>query len=490
VSATALLVRKEVRAVGTLWLTVVGGILAGLLPWAQRDLRELGPVFYVFGTLVLGASIVGHEYRYGTMAQLLTHPIARARIFAVKMAVLVAVLATVAGASAVAVFSRFRWDATDREGLIALFALPLAYGLVVAPWLTLKTRNTLAGALFSGALAALLLLGGNWAGWLLFESDGEIDAFKMRVLWSGSAVLCAAAAVALWRAVASLQVSDGGRVDVTIPALFGLGSAVKPRRRHPLLMLAVKDLRLQQLAFVATGLYVLLCLTLWARRASLPQFDDALTAATLIHGLVLAGLMGAFTCAEERVLGTREWQLLQPASARVQFAVKVTVTAALALMLAVGVPALLASLLGTPIRGGPGLYSSIVGFAVLLSGSIYLSSLASSAVAAFFACIPGLMLSVWFMQSVVGRAVYAILMRLHDPAIAQHRVYRPFPRVEAGAVTLIVAALLLLVLHYAFENYRAGDRSPRRAAIQVAVFAAAFAAVCMAAAVAGRVLFV
>ena len=68
-SATALLVRKEMRALGGLWLAIVAGILAGELP--RHDLRGNEVVFYAFGALALGAASMGHEYRYGTMAQLL-----------------------------------------------------------------------------------------------------------------------------------------------------------------------------------------------------------------------------------------------------------------------------------------------------------------------------------------------------------------------------------------------------------------------------------
>jgi ABC-type transport system involved in multi-copper enzyme maturation permease subunit len=484
VNATAALVRKEARALAGVWLATVAGMLAGLLPLRQNDLRELGPLFYVFGTLALGASVVGHEYRYGTLAQMMAQPLARARVLAVKVSVLAVLLAAVAGVAEVAVFGRFRWRPVDHEGLIALFTLPLAYGLVVAPWLTIKTRSTLAGTLFSGALAAFLLIVGSWAGWVLFGTDREIDAFKMRVLWSGSAVLCVAAATAFWRGFTTLQVADGTRSDIALP---GLGTAARDRvtrPTHPLLALAGKELRLQQLAFVATGIYVLVCIALWTRR-SLPMFEDAIPVATTVYLVVLAALMGAFSSAEERVLGTLEWQLLQPVSARMQFAVKVAVTAGLGLLLAVGVPVVLSSLLGTPLRGAPRLSAGITLFAIVLSGCVYLSTVSSSAVAAFFAAIPALMASVWFFQNVVGALVFKIVMRLPR---TEAYVYR-FRRVDAVTSTFFTAALVLLVLEYALRNYRTADRSPRRIAIHVATVASLLLLVCASFAAAGWVLF-
>ena len=52
-------------------------------------------------------------------------------------------------------------------------------------------------------------------------------------------------------------------------------------------------------------------------------------------------LIGSLASAEERQLGTLEWQTLLPSPAWQQWAVKVGVTFGLALLLGVGLPALL-----------------------------------------------------------------------------------------------------------------------------------------------------
>jgi hypothetical protein len=59
VSATAVLVRKELRAAAPLWLAIVGGMLAGELP--GHDLRELELFFYGLGAVTLGAASIGNE---------------------------------------------------------------------------------------------------------------------------------------------------------------------------------------------------------------------------------------------------------------------------------------------------------------------------------------------------------------------------------------------------------------------------------------------
>jgi hypothetical protein len=195
--------------------------------------------------------------------------------------------------------------------------------------------------------------------------------------------------------------------------------------------------------------------------------------------------MGAFACAEERVLGTLEWQLLQPVSARVQFAVKIAVTGAVGLMLAVGVPVVLSSLLGTPLHGAPRLSAGITLFAIVLSGSVYLSTISSSAVMAFFVAIPALMASFWFFQNVAGALVFKIVMRLPR---TEAYVFR-FRRVDAVTSAFLTAALVLLVLEHALRNYRTVDRSPRRIAIHVATVASLLLLVCASFAAAGWVLF-
>jgi hypothetical protein len=484
-SATRALVRKELRALAGLWLAIAAGMAAGqVLP---RDARDFEVMFYIFGTLALGAASMGHEYRCGTLAQLLVQPIARMKILAVKSGVLAASLLALAGVAGAVVFSAFHWDGVERDFWIALFVLTPLYGLLVAPWLTLKTHSTLAGTLFSGSLAGLLFISGDRIGAAQFESPQAIDAFRLMVMWTGSWILFAWAAFALWRAFATLEVLDGVRSDVALPAAFRLTAGAAPSRRHPLLRLAQKELRLQQLTFVGSLLYVILYVWLWTRGGSLSRFEDAIAVATAIHGIVVAALIGALSCAEERALGTLEWQLLQPISARAQFAVKIVITTTLALLLAIGLPAILTYALAGP-AAWPTARSAEVAFplVLVLAGSMYLSSVANSALIAFFSCVPAFLVASWFVHGVAGRiAVSTFALSHRVPAGQFARALHP---ADSGLGALVWGVFALLVLLFAFENHRDADRSLGRAGAQLVGLAALVTATYAAFAAAGAFL--
>src|SRR5436309_504960 len=94
-NGAAVLARKELRALIGAWLTIAAGVLIGELPGFD-GLRELSIVGYAAGAAALGALSIGHEYRCGTLAQLLVQPAPRTRLFAVKMGVLALLLSALA----------------------------------------------------------------------------------------------------------------------------------------------------------------------------------------------------------------------------------------------------------------------------------------------------------------------------------------------------------------------------------------------------------
>jgi hypothetical protein len=483
-SATGVLARKEFRALGGLWFAGVAAIIAAQL--SLREAGDFGVLFYVVGALSLGAASMGHEYRFGTLAQLLTQPMPRAKTLTIKFGVLATLLVALAGTAAIVVFSGFHREGADRDVLTALLVLPPLYGLLVAPWLTLKTRSTLAGMLFSGSLGGLLFISGDRIGTARLASPQAIDAFRLTVMWTGSWILFAWAAFALWRSFATLEVLDGVRSDVALPVAFRLTADAAPSRRHPYLRLAQKELRLQQMTLVGSLLYPLLYVAIWTRDVSPQHLEDALVGATAIHGMVVAALVGALSCAEERALGTLESQLLQPISARAQFVVKFAVAMALVLVLALGLPALLSHTLGPaawPLGRPDRLVFPLV---LLLAGSMYLSSVSSSALIAFFACIPAFMMSNWFLQNVAGRIAVTTFAAFHRvPAGEFARVLHP---ADDGVSVIVWGIFALLVLVFAFENHRESDRSLRRAAAQLLGLAALATVTCAAFAVAGKLL--
>jgi ABC-type transport system involved in multi-copper enzyme maturation permease subunit len=483
VSVTAALVRKELRAAAPLWLAIVAAMLAGELP--GHDLRELELFFYGLGAVALGAASIGNEYHYGTMSQLLTQPVPRARVLASKLGVLApALLGILALAVGVANQDFLRWmRPADRPLILSLFVLPVVYGFTVAPWLALKTRSTLAGALFSGAIAAMLLIAGDRFGALLV-GEAALDAFKMRVLWGGSALLVVWSATSLWRSFMGLEVPDGTRSDVVLA--LPASSTVTFARRHPVLLLVGKELRLQQLTLVASLIYVGLCIALAGWHFSRGTLANILEVSTAVHLVVVAALAGAFSCAEERVLGTLDWQLLQPLRARTQFAIKAVTTIVLALVLTIGLPAVVYTLIGVPVRELPRPDKSALLIALLLPSSIYISSISTSAVVALCACLPSFMAVFRFVIRLVMGLSYQLYLGMHSRpgGVTVNFYVRPDARLGA----LVMLGVALLVLAFAYDNYRRVDRSLTRAAWQVGTVGGVFAATVLALAAGGRLL--
>ncbi len=142
-----------------------------------------------------------------------------------------------------------------------------------------------------------------------------------------------------------------GHSHIQIPdllrAAIARAAATSRTRHHPIAALIGKDLRLQQMAFVVAALYVVSWAAFaWMDSRALDKPMGLLIPLTLLYGGSLAILIGSLASAEERQLGTLEWQTLLPSPAWQQWAVKVGVTFGLTLLLGAGLPALLHSLHG------------------------------------------------------------------------------------------------------------------------------------------------
>ena len=98
-------------------------------------------------------------------------------------------------------------------------------------------------------------------------------------------------------------------------------------------------------------------------------------ALTGLYGGIVTVLIGSLASAEERDFGTLESQLLLPIASSTQWAVKVGVTLGLALLFAVGVPALIVGSNGRAIRINEWYACAILILAVM---SLYVSSLCST----------------------------------------------------------------------------------------------------------------
>ena len=236
-----------------------------------------------------------------------------------------------------------------------------------------------------------------------------------------------------------------------------------------------KELHLQQLSFVVAAFHLVTTggVLLWLR-VNPTVSTDVFFALTGMYAAGLAMLIGSLASAEERHLGTIEWQLLLPISSRRQWAVKTAVVMALTLMLAVAVPAAyLHAMEGIAVRSEQLLPLLMV--LMLAVTSLYASSLSTSGVRALILSVP-LVLAGGLFFSMGGR-----LGVLAVSAITDHRANLDVGRFgsEPGIATLWVGASVLsaFLLRFAYLNHRSVDTAIPRVVRQVPWLAAVVFAV-------------
>jgi len=421
------LVAKEIRALLPAWLATLAAIGAAAL--SAPSGHTLGLVAYGFGSTALGAQTVGHEYTHRTLSLLLTQPVSRRRLLLVKLGVLTAMLLTLAGVARVMLLG------SDELGWVYA---SLLCSLVGAPLLTMLCRNPLAGIVLTGALPV-------WASVLR-------DAVSAPVLWGVTLVISIPAAAASWHLFMRLEAVDGRGSELELPRVFRRTRAtaspggVLPR--DPLRQLVKKELHLQQLTFAVAAVWAVL----WGMMSALPRFVPGyvtfpIAAVSILFGALLAVLIGSLASAEERHIGTLEWQLLLPIAAWKQWAVKVGTALGIAGLLSFVFPVLLAT---GEVRFSVGHAAAIV---FLTVGSLYVSSLCRSGVRALIVSAPIMLivalLSLWVATFLSGN-----------------------PR---GLLMAPTAGVVACMLWFAYENHRSARQSAARVSWQVLWMAGAVA---------------
>ena len=415
-------VTKEIRALLPAWLASLCAIGAAVLSGPRGHV--LGVVAYGLGSVTLGAQSIGHEYTHRTLTLLLSQPSSRRRLLLMKLGVLTAMLLTL-GAVA--------WSVLLNQRELQWGFLAVLGGLFFAPLLTMLCRNPLAGVVFTASIP----------GWMSVVSD----VMGVRVLWGGMLGVCAVSAVASWRLFMRLEAIDGRDQEMHLPQLLrgwaaavGGASVAPARPRHPAWLLVKKELHLQQMTFAVAGIYFVMWVTVvpWLVGPSLPVVG-------ILYGALLALLIGSLASAEERQIGTHEWQLLLPMAAGKQWAVKVGIAMGLATLLSFGMPVLLAAGL---VRVNAWHAGAII---ILTAGSLYVSSLCSSGLRAVMVSFP--------VMLVLSQLLSVLLQRL---SVFLAPVYWS-PR----AVFVPFAGLVALMLWFAFENHRSAEHGAGRVARQV-----------------------
>lgn len=458
---------KEFRALSLAWygcglVLIVPSVVLGppQLFYGGRpgSLAFYQVMAYLLGAPLLGALSIGREYMHRTLDQMLTLPVRRRRLLFVKLAVLGTLLLSLSVAAHASLFDGL--PPTDR---LAASVLPVLCGLFVAPWLTMVCRNAVAGVVFTVAIPLVLALVGSAIG-------ARIEAertFTTWFLYRATLVLCAIGAVATWRTFMRLEaIGSVEAASVQWPRFGRRASSASPSLTlgHPIPRLVAKELRLQQFAFTVAGFYLLG----WVAIALLkPEAADVYSAFSAVYAGLLGMLIGSVASAEERDLGTIEWQVLQPTPMWRQWTIKVGVALGLALLLGIGLPVLLDHL-GPAANGTPlprlRLASTVL---LLTAGSLYVSSLCASAAFALLLSLPAVFGALWFQMDVLRRleqAVRSALWRPFDAAAHSGIAYVSFgpPRLVYVLDLLPVCGLIVMLAGYSLANHCSSERSYRR----------------------------
>ena len=209
---------KEIRALLPLWVGCVVVVWMG--GYGEPILFRAGFLTYLLGSVALGALSIGHEYTNRTLPLLLSSPVSRRRIFAIKASVLLPMLLTLAATA----MTRLPVHTAGREmkDTTIVSVLTLLSSAFWAPWLTMKTRNVIAGAIFALSVPAALLVGSEFVAIALYGL-GQIDKqipqqFRMEILWGGMLMLCAVGAISSWRTFMSLEAIEGSRIRSPVAA--------------------------------------------------------------------------------------------------------------------------------------------------------------------------------------------------------------------------------------------------------------------------------
>ena len=445
------LAAKDVRALAPIWIVCLAAMAASVT-LNLAPFRGFGVVLFFFGLAALGALSFGHEYQHGTMALLLSLPAQRTRLFLVKVAVLAPMLLTVAAAAALIVFPDVHSAELDRPWLAWRAAL---YVLCVAPWLTMVFRSAIAGAVFTLGLPGTAV---TLAQPIYFLAYGRLAPGEvvLEVMWRSSLALSAIGAVASWRTFARLEAIDGNGSPLGLPQWLrwpDAASAPGLTIGHPIWLLVKKELRLQEMALVVAGLYVLGWLAALSLTPVFPHAKEVFDILSIFYSMMIALQIGSVASAEERQLGTLEWQTLLPVGSVTQWTVKVAVVLALTLLLGLGLPALLVTSKAFGLMMWPRLACGIVALAI---AGLYVSS----------ACRSGLWSMLMTLSAVLGTMWWLTYLRLRLSVRLDRTFYAGLVRFDNALEPAMATVFLALLLWFAFANHRFADRASRRLWLQ------------------------
>jgi hypothetical protein len=421
---------------------------------------------------LLGALSIGQEFADRTLAGLLAQPAARSSVLLHKLGVVAAMLLALCalawgyGLTPLAVARA--WPEISPTGRVLVIALPVLGGVLLTPCLTLLTRSALAGCVFTTALSSVLVIGSQAAApWLYGDAAtvAQANARMLDIFVHTMLAVVVFSALLMWRLFMRLEAIEGRGLELHLPAwLFKprVHLAAARSARSVWQQMLGKELHLQEITFVVSGLYVAAWLAVVLLGESLFPTRRAgyMTLATLLHAGAIPLLVGSLASAEERQLGTLSWQVLLPIAAWRQWAVKAAVVLVLSLGLAIGVPAILYALFVSGPGPVPRDWSPAAAIAAVATLSLYASSLSTSGVRALLASI----------SAIVGVAFVAartmnVMPRWMLPAW-------DLPSAAWAVLYAASAAVFAWLLWLGMKNHGSAERGAKRVLKQVAALGA------------------
>jgi ABC-type transport system involved in multi-copper enzyme maturation permease subunit len=466
-------VRKEIRALAPTWCACAGVIVAGAL-WRDPRVLTIVALAYGLGCIALGAQSIGHEYSHRTVGLLLSQPATRNRTLLVKFATLGLMVLALTVLAWPVVFIDTTWFRRSSGGdprTVLVLAAMCALG--IAPFLSMLCRTVLAAIVFTAAIPGPLFVAGDVVGAWLYgaEHAATIERFQHALFWRVMVSLCAFAIVACWWMFSRLEAIEGRGPEFHLPSwLAGAASADAPERYPSATsQLVAKELRIQQVTIPVVVLYVVGYLTLVRFARNTPAVAAAIDGLSMLYSALIAMLIGALASAEERHMGTLEWQTLQPIPLHRQWAIKVSVVLSLGVIFGAVLPYALR--LAVPAPGDPvarevpmeALNATMV-IAVMTSISLYVSSLSSSGVRALvlaFPVIVGAGMAIDMLARVFGWVLGPESVRW-----AAQTTQISFDRSSFGWWIAVGVVFVAMALWFASVNHRSVDRPIRRIVVQ------------------------
>jgi len=462
------------------WLIALFAAVTAVM--TEGEGNDIGMALFCVACALMGASVFGNEFNHRTLPLLLAQPVPRKNLWRIKMLALFAALLSAGILFALPVIGR---DVFGPQGdFKSVFLLLIAIGCAFCsgPWLTLVTRNVIGAVVFSLAIPIIIAMGGSILSTRFSAQEtfgaGQVSRFLAIYFAVAFAVYWL---LAYWRGYArfkSFEAIESIAHEASAPFQIGVISdrfadRLLPKSQGPFGALVKKELRLQQASYLLAGVFCIVWLAVLGLKWARPEINaDYFLPLLFIYISMAAITIGAVSVAEERHLGLHDWHLTLPPSRLKQWLIKILVTFACSLVLAVLLPVALlcaAQLQFDALHD----FSSMPLFIVIVfpltmtAVAIYASSISDNTLRAV---LGGLGLCGAILVSVV--VLFPVCRGLFDfneaafskGLLPDNLMTLEWQRVLYFGASLTVGTMILLaiILSLAYANFRFAGRSPRQ----------------------------